>query len=136
MKFLISFKPVMMGPCGGHFSDKRTTYKFLQSGYYWPTLFKDATKYVRSCDSCQRMGRPTTVDEIPLRPQVIIEPFDKWALDFVGPIAPMSRKKKYILVCTDFLTKWVEAKSLYQATEKSVIEFMYEEIFTHFGVPQ
>jgi hypothetical protein len=81
------------------------------------------------------MGRPTAVDEMPLREQVVIEPFDKWALDFVGPIAPMSRKKKYILVCTYFVTKWVEAKALYQATEKSVIEFIYEEIFTHFGVP-
>ena len=81
------------------------------------------------------MGRPTVADEIPLRPQVVIEPFDKWALDFAGPIAPMSRKKKCILVCIDFVTKWVEAKALYQATKKSVIEFMYEEIFTRFSVP-
>ena len=41
------------GPCGGHFSDKRTTYKILHSGYYWPNLFKDAAKYVKGCDSCQ-----------------------------------------------------------------------------------
>jgi hypothetical protein len=44
------------GPCGGHFSDKCTTYKVLHSGYYWPSIFKDAAKYVRSCDSCQRIG--------------------------------------------------------------------------------
>jgi transposase InsO family protein len=48
----------------------------------------------------------------------------------------MLRKKKYILVCTDFVTKWVEAKSLYQATEKLVVEFIYEDIFTCFGVPR
>jgi hypothetical protein len=47
------------GPCGGHFFDKCTTYKVLHSGYYWPSIFKDAAKYVRSCDSCQRIGRPT-----------------------------------------------------------------------------
>ena len=39
-------------PYGGHFTDNRTTYKVLHQGYYWPTLFKDAKKYVRSCDSC------------------------------------------------------------------------------------
>ena len=64
----------------------------------------------------------------------MIEPFEKWALDFVGPISPMSRKNKYILVCTDYVTKWVEAKSLFRAMEKSVVEFKYEEIITWFGV--
>jgi hypothetical protein len=55
------------GPCGGNFSDKRKTYKILQSGYYWPTIFKYANKYVAICDECQRMGKPTLTDEIPLQ---------------------------------------------------------------------
>jgi hypothetical protein len=41
------------GPCGGHFADKRTAYKVLQSGYYWPHIFKDAKTYVSNCDECQ-----------------------------------------------------------------------------------
>ena len=77
-----------------------------------------------------------TSDQVPLQPQVMIEPFEKWALDFVGPISPMSCKKKYILVCIDYVTKWVEAKSLFRATEKSIVEFINEEIFTRFGVPR
>jgi hypothetical protein len=47
----------------------------------------------------------------------------------------MSRRKNYILVCTDYVTKWVEEKSLFQATKNFVVEFIYEDIFTHFGVP-
>ena len=93
-------------------------------------------KYVKGSDIFQRMGRPTSFDQMPLQPQVMIEPFEKWALDFVGPISPTSRKKKYILVCTDYVTKWVEAKALFIAIEKLVVEFIYEEIFTRFGVPR
>ena len=96
------------GPCGGDFFDKRTAYKVLHSGYYWPSIFKDVAKYVKGCDSCQRMGRPMSADQMPLQPQVMIEPFEKW----------------------------VEAKALFRATEKSVVEFIYEEIFTRFGVPR
>ena len=65
------------GPCGGHFFDKMMTYKVLHSGYYWPSIFKDGTKYVKGCDSCQRMGRTTSSDQMPLQPQVMIEPFEK-----------------------------------------------------------
>jgi hypothetical protein len=42
----------------------------------------------------------------------------------------------YILVCTDYVTKWVEAKSLPATSEQSVVEFLFNEIFTRFGVPR
>jgi transposase InsO family protein len=72
---------------------------------------------------------------MPLQAQVMIEPFENWALDFVGPISPMSHRKNYILVCTDYVTKWVEAKALFRATEKFVVKFIHEDIFTRFSVP-
>ena len=74
-------------------------------------------------------------DEMPLQPQLQIEPFEKWALDFVGTINPPSRQKVCILVCTDYVTKWVEAKALPKATEDAVANFLYEDIFVRFGVP-
>jgi hypothetical protein len=107
----------------------------LHSGYYLPRIFKDPAKYVRSCDSFQRIGRPTSANEMPLGAQVMIGPLEKWALDFVGPISPMSDRKNYILVCTDYVTKWVEEKSLFMDTKKYVVKFIYEDIFTRFGFP-
>ena len=44
-------------PCGGHFDDKIIAYKVLNSGYRWPTLFKDAKTYAKSYDNCQIMGK-------------------------------------------------------------------------------
>ena len=80
-------------PCVGHFADKITTYKVLCLGYYWPTLVRDAKKYVRSCENYQRMGKLVARDEMPLQPQVLIEPFEKWALDFVGPLICLHKEK-------------------------------------------
>ena len=66
----------------------------------------------------------------------MIEPFQKWAIDFIGPINPTSLSKKHILVCTDFVTKWVEAKVASFATERVVVDFIFTEIFNRFGVPR
>ena len=99
-------------PCGDHFSDKQTSYKVLKLGCYWPTIFKDSKAYVKRCDNCQRTGRPTISDEMPLKLEVLIESFEQWALEFVGPINPPSNGNKYILVCTDYVTKCLEAKEV------------------------
>ena len=48
----------------------------------------------------------------------------------------MSRRKNYILVCTNYVTKWVEAKALYSTNEQFVVDFLFEEIFTHVKVPR
>ena len=53
-------------PCRGHFSDKRNAYKILLLKYYWPSIFKDTKEYVKRCDDCQRMGKPTLSNEMPL----------------------------------------------------------------------
>eukprot|EP00253_Pinus_taeda_P005610 PITA_05610 len=124
------------GPFGGHFAAKRTAFKILQAGYYWPALHEDVRRYISQCDRCQRMGKPTPRDEMPLQPQVTLEPFEKWGMDFMGPINPPSRKKSYIIVCTDYLTKWAETKAIKAATKEKVAEFLRENIFYKFGYPR
>jgi len=74
------------GPCGGEFTAKRKTFKVLQASYHWPALHQDASRYTTRCDHCQRIGKPT--HKIPLQPQVNLEPFEKWGMDFIGPIDP------------------------------------------------
>ena len=66
------------------------------------------------------MGKPTPRDEMPLQPQLTFEPFDKWGMDFIRPINPPSKQKQHIIVCTDYLTKWVETKAIKAVTEEKV----------------
>ena len=84
----------------------------------------------------QRMGRPIKTNEMPLQPQRVVAPFDKWGIDFVGPIEPPSEGKSYILVCTDYVTKWAEEKPMKHPHDNNVAKFLYEFIFTRFGIPR
>ena len=98
--------------------------------------FQDAKKYAQDCDSCQMMGHPNRVNEMSLQPQLVVEPFDRWALDFVEPINPPSKQKVYMLVCTYYMNKWVEVVALIKSNDQAMMEFLYEEILTRFGVPK
>ena len=82
--------------------------KVLQSGFTWPSLFKDAHIMCRSCDKCQRLGKLTKRNQMPMNPILIVELFDIWGIDFMGPF-PMSFGNSYILVGVDYVSKWVEA---------------------------
>ncbi|XP_074315676.1 uncharacterized protein LOC141651883 [Silene latifolia] len=42
--------------CGGNFEAKKTARKVLESGFFWPTLFRDAHAMVKTCDRCQRVA--------------------------------------------------------------------------------
>ncbi|RVW61911.1 Retrovirus-related Pol polyprotein from transposon 297 [Vitis vinifera] len=75
--------------CGGHFASQKTAMKVLQSGFTWPSLFKDAHIMCRSCDRCQRLGKLTKRNQMPMNPILIVELFDVWGIDFMGPF-PMS----------------------------------------------
>lgn len=71
-----------------------------------------------------------------MQSQVVLIPFEKWEIDFVGPIEPTSQGKSYILVCTDYITKWAEAKPIKHWRDVNVEKFLYESIFTWFGIPR
>jgi transposase InsO family protein len=56
---------------------------------------------------------------------------------FIGEIHPSSSKgHRFVLVATDYFTKWTEAVALKNMTHKEVIEFITEHIIHRFGIPQ
>ena len=124
--------------CGGHFAGISTAQKVLLAGYWWPSLFRDAHQFARKCDPCQRVGKPSPSTAMPLIPLMALAPFEKWGIDFVGPIAPATKygKKKYILVATDYATKWAEAMATRNDDAKTVARFLYENIISRFGCPK
>ena len=121
--------------CGGHFGAKKTAAKILQSGFYWPTLFKDTHEFCTKCDRCQRMGTLSRRSMMPLTNILIVELFDVWGIDFMGPFPP-SFGYLYILVAVDYVSKWVEAIPCKTNDHKVVVRFLKENIFSRFGTPR
>uniref|UniRef100_A0A2N9FRP3 Integrase catalytic domain-containing protein n=1 Tax=Fagus sylvatica TaxID=28930 RepID=A0A2N9FRP3_FAGSY len=121
--------------CGGHFSVKKTTAKILQCGFYWPTMFKDTHNFCKRCLECQKLGRVTRRNMMPMSPILEIEVFDCWGIDFMGPF-PQSFGNLYILLAVDYVSKWVEAIACKVNDHKVVLKFLREHIFSRFGMPK
>ncbi|GKA53572.1 reverse transcriptase domain-containing protein [Tanacetum coccineum] len=64
------------GPTGGHHGANYTAKKVFDSGFYWPTIYRDAYDMVKSCDSCQRQGKILQKDKMPQNAIQVCEIFD------------------------------------------------------------
>lgn len=109
--------------------------KILRAGLWWPTIHKDEKEFCRVCDICQRIGRPSRRDKMPLNPEVTLQEFEIWAIDFIGPINPPGKKTgaRYIITATDYLTRWDKAQSVKDCNVDTTTNFTFEYILSRFG---
>src|ERR1043166_2124836 len=94
---------------------------------------KDISTYCKSCDDCQRKESPKRNNL--LHPIVPTNPFDHWKIDLVRPLHSTARRNRYIIVATDYFTRWPKARPLKRADAQSVADFIYDEIICRFGPP-
>ncbi|KAI3683011.1 hypothetical protein L1987_83464 [Smallanthus sonchifolius] len=97
------------GHTGGYHGVTLTAKKVFDSGFFWPTIFKDA--YAMVC-----------------------EIFDVWGNDFMGPF-PVSFGNCYILVAVDYISKLAEAQALPTNYARKVVKFL-KRLFARFGAPK
>jgi hypothetical protein len=121
--------------CGGNFSSRKTTAKILQNGFYWPTMFKDSHAFCKTCENYQKLGSISKHHMMPLNPILVIEIFECWGIDFMGPFPP-SFGFLYILVAVDYVSKWIKAIPSRNNDHKTVIKFLKENILSRFGIPR
>ena len=74
--------------------------KVMQSGFYWLSLFKEAHQMYRVCDRCQRLEKLSRRHMMPLNPILVVELFDVWGIDFMGPLLRPYDVYKFIGVIT------------------------------------
>ena len=122
-------------PYGGHFSGERTAHKILQSGFYWPNIFRDCAEWVKLCDRCQKIGNISSINEMPLQGILVVQIFDVWGIDFMGPFPP-SFGNLYILLAVDYVSKWVEAIACPWNDANTIVSFLQKNILSKFGTPR
>jgi hypothetical protein len=120
-------------PLAGHFGKTKTIQRTL-ARYYWPSLGKDITEYIRTCDTCQRRGKPTRTES--LHPIQVGQPFDRIGIDIVGPLTVTKDGNRYIITATDYLTKYPEARAVKNADASTTAQFIFEDIICRHGAPK
>ena len=64
----------------------------------------------------------------------MVEIFDVWDIDFMRPF-PILDGNKYILICVDYMPKWVEAQGCAVNDTRVVCKFL-SKLFARFRIPQ
>ena len=92
-------------------------------------------EYVKKCDQRQRFAPSIHQPGGVFNPLFGLWPFAQWGLDIVGPFPKAAGNKRYLLVGTDYFTKWVEVEPLANIRDVDAKRFVCKNIVTRFEVP-
>jgi hypothetical protein len=118
----------------GHFGLWKTYLKVAHS-YWWKGIYADVARHVQSCAECQACKGSIVHGSEP-QPIPVGGPFERIGIDFVGKLPTTRGGNAYVLVITDYLTKWAEAFAVPNQSADVVAQYLLEEIICRYGVPK
>uniref|UniRef100_A0A8C3HS24 Gypsy retrotransposon integrase-like protein 1 n=1 Tax=Chrysemys picta bellii TaxID=8478 RepID=A0A8C3HS24_CHRPI len=121
-------------PAAGHLGHEKTLARIL-GRFFWPGVYQEVKNYCNSCLRCQ-LAAPARTPKAPLVPMPLIEtPFERVAMDLVGPLPKSSAGFQYILVMLDYATRFPEAIPLRNITAHTIADELVK-IFARVGLPR
>ena len=120
-------------PTAGHLEKDAMYYKIIEK-YYWDQMYHDIKEYVKTCKECQKRYKGRRKE--PLHPIQIGRAFERVRIDLVGPLPVTDLNNRYIIVATDYLTRWPEARPVPDASAYTLAKFIFEEIICRHGTPK
>ena len=127
------FKQLHCERSGGHFGVQRTLQKVRQR-FYWPHCKSDITRWCAECDVCAQVKSGPRY-KAPLGSCQARAKLEVVAVDVLGELPETLRGNKYILVITDWYTKWTHAIAMPDQTAQTVADSMINEFIQYFGAP-
>ena len=119
---------------GGHLAAEKTLTK-VRSRFYWPFMFTDVERHCTNCEFCSSRRNPVPAKKAPMQTRLAGFPLERVAMDILGPLPRTERGNQYIVIVTDYFTKWVEAYSLPDIKAKTVASVFVDGFICRFGTP-
>lgn len=111
------------------------TLKRIQAGYFWRNMYCHIRNYIKSCNSCNERRAHIPANLAPLqRMPIASKPMEYVAIDAMGPFPLTYSGNKYILVVSDYFTRWPEAYPTPDIKSETVARIL-EQFITRHGVP-
>ena len=79
---------------------------------------------------------PRNRNKAPLLPIPVQDAFDRLACDIIGPFPPSKLGNRYVVVFSEYLTKWVEAFPVSSIGASVIAHSLVDEIFARHGAPR
>jgi hypothetical protein len=122
-------------PLAGHMGRKKTLNRIVQR-FFWPGIRRDVIEYCRSCEACQKTSKYKTKFRAPMMSLPVIDaPFERIAMDIVGPLERSKSGNKYVLVICDYATRYPEAIPLRSIEAKKIADELIK-LFSRVGIPK
>lgn len=118
----------------GHLGRDKTIAS-IKKRFYWPNLTSDVKRWCQNCNNCARRKPGPGRGKSPLQQDIAYQPFDRIALDILGPLPVTSNNNEYIMVVGDYFSKYTEAYALQNHTALTVADKLVTEFICRFGVP-
>ena len=129
---MMSFHDCLLG---GHEGFDRS-YNKIRMKYYWPGMYADIQKYVKTCQSCQESKPNQHSHPAPLQPIPPADVLSRVHIDILGPVTKTKEGYRYILLIVDSFTKWCEAFPMKTMEATEVADILYRDFITRFGAPE
>uniref|UniRef100_A0A674IBQ6 Gypsy retrotransposon integrase-like protein 1 n=1 Tax=Terrapene triunguis TaxID=2587831 RepID=A0A674IBQ6_9SAUR len=121
-------------PTAGHLGHEKTL-AWILGRFFWPGVHQEVKNYCNPCPDCQ-LATPARTPKAPLIPMPLIEtPFERVAMDLVGPLPKSSVGFQYILVMLDYATRFPEAIPLRNITAHTIADELVK-VFARVGLPR